>query len=168
MREAIRREFANFRPLDFRREIANHCRFGTDTGTRRGLGNNFRFRGENPPRFTADHLRPEVCELTERGTVERCRGHLTGTECRKPSAEFASRLLRESHRKRSSWIVHAGADGMCDSMGDRACFTRAGTRVDDDRTCGGKGHGTLVVVEIVEMHGGSLRSPSDAVLRFSA
>ena len=129
--------------------------------SRRCFCNHFRLRRHHLPGLTSDDLWPEVGELSQCRTMECCGRDLPGPEASESAAQFTCGLLRERDRQRTPGVMDAGSHRVRDAMCDRARLPCTRSRIDDDRTRRGHGHRPLVLVEPVQMHGGSLRSPPD-------
>jgi len=98
-------------------------------------------------RPAADHPRPEVVELAQRGRVERGRPHLPGTQLPEPAAQFPGRPHGKGERQHVRRVHRPGQGRVGDPVGDGAGLAGARPGQHADRPAGGQGHLALFRVE---------------------
>jgi hypothetical protein len=98
-------------------------------------------------RPTADHPRPEVFQLAQRGRVEGGRPHLCGAELPEPAAQLARRPDGEGQGQHVRRVHHPDGGGVRDPVRDRAGLAGPGAGQHADRAPRGQGHLALLGIQ---------------------
>lgn len=136
-RVVLRRDERTLGPLDLREQVAHGVGVGGEPGTVRGLGDDGELAVEQLPRRVADHSRPEVAQLPQRGGVEGTRLHLRPRAAHPEFAQPAAHLPGGAGGERDGEDL-AGRDvsvghQVRDAAGDGPGLSRPGTGEDTHR-----------------------------------
>ena len=148
-RVSVRADLDDLGPLDLGRGVGEHPRSAVEPDPdplgrlpdQAGLGVD---QLRRPP---ADHPRPEVVELAQRGRVERGRANLADAQLPEPAAQLARRPHGEGERHHVRRVHRAGQGRVGDPVGDGAGLAGARARQHADWPAGGQSHLALLRVE---------------------
>jgi hypothetical protein len=146
-RVAVGADLGRLGPLDLGDRVGKPRAVEPEPGLLGRLPHQAHLRVGQPRRPSADHARPEVAELAQRGGVERRGPHLPGAELPEPAAHLAGGPHGEGDRQHVRRVDQADGGRVRDAVRDRAGLAgpRAGQHA--DRPAGGEGHLALLGIQ---------------------
>ncbi len=151
LRVLRRRDLADLGPFDLRGQVPDLGLTGPDPDPGRGGRDHRCLRRLDPRQLAADHGRPEVLQLAQRGGVERPCLHAAGAERTQPGAHLPRGPRREGHREHALGRVDPGPDAVRNPVRDRPGLAGPGPGQHADGTLQGLRDLALLRVERVEI-----------------